>query len=262
MKKILVGTSGYSYLDWVGPVYPERTKEADFVALYAQLFEAVEINFSYYRMPTALQLQNIARRAVETLRFSVKANGVLTHKIDDKAWRGEAEKFIQALEPLRVAGRLDAVLFQFPYSFDYEPGRRRYLDSLLSYFAGFPVAVEFRNSDWYNNRVIETFRRRELALVALDMPALKGLPPLMDVVTAPLAYVRFHGRNEANWWGSEGAARYDYRYSQAELMAWADRLAIMAERAGKILVFFNNHWRGQAVENARELADILKGQGV
>lgn len=257
MGEIRIGTSGYSYLDWVGPVYPEGMKQDDFVGYYARLFGVVEINFTYYRMPTAGQFTRIMAMAGGGLGFAVKANEALTHKVDPATWREAAGRFLEALGPLREAGRLEAVLLQFPFSFHYDVDRRRYLDTLLGQFAGIPLAVEFRNSNWYNDRVIDAFRKREVALAAMDMPSLKGLPPLMELVTAPLAYVRFHGRNEVNWWGSDAAARYDYRYSTDELLAWADRLALMGEKAEKTLVFFNNHRRGQAADNAKELRDIL-----
>jgi uncharacterized protein YecE (DUF72 family) len=96
-------------------------------------------------------------------------------------------------------GRLDAVLFQFPYSFHYTPDNRRYLDRLLTYFMEVPAAVEFRTADWYTGKVIEGMKSRNVPLVSLDLPELPKLPPLMDVVTAPLAYIRLHGRNKEAW---------------------------------------------------------------
>ncbi len=261
--EILVGTSGYGYLEWVGPVYPPGTRPENFLTQYAAMFPTVELNFSYYKMPAAEQLARFLEEAGPSLLFSIKANEALTHKVDPAAWREAAETFAAALEPLRKAGRLGALLFQFPYSFHYEVDRRRYLDALLGRFAGLPLAVEFRNHEWYNNRVLDALRARGVAMAALDLPALKGLPPVMDVVTSELAYVRFHGRNGEAWWGSGAAARYDYLYSDAELEAWAGRLRTMAEKARRVLVYFNNHQRGQAVQNARTLEGILRhGSGV
>lgn len=262
MARILIGTSGYSYTDWVGPLYPEGTRSEDFLGAYALSFPTVELNFSYYRMPSSGQLAGLMERGGPALSFSVKANESLTCKIDPSSWRGVAVAFLAALEPLRAAGRLEAVLFQFPASFGYEVDHRRYLNDLLVAFAGVPRAVEFRNHEWYNNRVLEAFRERGVALVSLDLPALRGLPPVMDVVTAPLAYVRLHGRNEAAWWGSDEASRYDYTYSDLELEAWGDRVSALAAEAGTVLVYFNNHPRGQAVRNARSFSRILSQAGV
>jgi uncharacterized protein YecE (DUF72 family) len=262
MPRILVGTSGYSYTEWVGPLYPEGTRSEDFLGLYSRVFSTVELNFSYYKMPTAGQLSGLLSKAGPALAFAVKANEALTHKIDPASWRDAAAAFVSALEPLRTADRLSAVLFQFPYSFHYDPDRRRYLNDVLSAFAGVPLAVEFRNYEWYNNRVVDAFRERRIALASLDLPPLKGLPPVMDVVTSPLAYVRFHGRNGETWWGSDSASRYDYLYSDLELEAWADRVKGIAGQADRTLVYFNNHIRGQAVKNAKTFALMLERAGL
>lgn len=262
MARILVGTSGYAYNEWVGPVYPQGSRPEEFLGLYARLFPSVELNFSYYKMPTAPQLRRLLEESGPSLVFSIKANEALTHRVQEGSWKGEAGTFRAAIEPLLEEERLGAVLFQFPYSFHYEPERRRYLDALLNEFRGVSAAVEFRNRDWYNNRVIEAFRERGVALASVDLPELKGLPPVMEVVTAPLAYVRFHGRNGETWWGSDAASRYDYLYSDEELTAWGGRVKAMAERADRILVYFNNHLRGQAVQNAKTFTEVLAASGL
>jgi len=260
--KILVGTSGYGYVEWVGPVYSPGSRPEDFLTQYASMFPTVELNFSYYKMPTSDQLSRLTEQAGPAFVFSIKANESLTHKIDPATWKDSARAFMEALEPLREAGRLGALLFQFPYSFHYEPERRRYLDAVLAQFAELPLAVEFRNHEWYNNRVLDAFRERRVAIASLDLPALKGLPPVMDVVTSSLAYIRFHGRNGETWWGSDSASRYDYLYSDAELEAWAGRVQAIAEKAERILVYFNNHRRGQAARNAKTFAGILSRSGI
>jgi uncharacterized protein YecE (DUF72 family) len=267
MPEILVGTCGYSYTEWIGPVYPEGTKKDAFLAHYAGMFPTLELDYTYYQMPTPEQLGGMLEKAGRGLVFSLKAHETLTHKIDPAAWEGEAKTFLTAIEPLLRESRLGAVLFQFPYSFHYEPEKRRYLDRLLSFYKGIPLAVEFRNVEWINNRVIDALRERGAALVSLDMPDLKGLPPALDVVTSPLAYIRLHGRNGETWWGSDAAARYDYLYSDKELEAWEDRIRRIVIKADRILVYFNNHRRGQAVKNAQTLtrilekADLLEGRG-
>jgi uncharacterized protein YecE (DUF72 family) len=226
------------------------------------MFSTVELNFSYYKMPTAEQLTRLMEQAGPSLVFSIKANEALTHKIDPTTWKDTAGAFREALEPLHKAERLGALLFQFPFPFHYEVDRRRYLDAVLAQFAELPLAVEFRNHEWYNNRVLDAFRERHVAIASLDLPELTGLPPVMDVVTSPLAYIRFHGRNGESWWGSDSASRYDYLYTEAELEAWAGRVQAIAEKAERILVYFNNHRRGQAVQNARSFASILARKGI
>lgn len=262
MSKISIGTSGYSYHEWVGPVYPEGTHYDDFLKAYSALFETVELNFSYYRMPTASRISGLIGKAGPSLRFSIKANESLTHKIDPVSWQDSAKIFMDAIKPLRDTGRLDAVLFQFPYSFHYEVDKRRYLNNLLMFFSDLPVAVEFRNHDWYNHRVIPALKERRAAFVSLDLPSLNGLPPLVDVVTAPFAYLRFHGRNGEHWWGSDAASRYNYLYSDTELNTLAERIKRIAGQTEQVFIYFNNHPRGQAVGNARSFITILEKAGL
>ena len=257
MAEILIGTCGYSYTEWIGPVYPEGTKKEQFLRLYSSRFKTVELDYTYYAMPKAQNLQKMAEEGAG-LSFAVKAHQSLTHRIDSAKWRDEAKTYREAILPLRENGRLEAVLFQFPFSFHYTDDTRRYLDKLLDEFSGIQAAVEFRNAEWINNRVIEGLKKRQAALVGLDMPELAGLPPTADVVTAPLAYFRLHGRNKETWWGSDSAARYDYLYSDKELEATAGRIKQIAQKADRLIVYFNNHRKGQAVKNAEMLSQFFK----
>jgi uncharacterized protein YecE (DUF72 family) len=241
-------------------VYPEGSRREEFLALYARRFATVELNFSYYAMPQGEQLGNMLLEGGQSLRFSIKAHRSLTHQVDGRR-QETALAFIRALEPLREAERLEAVLFQFPFSFHYEPENRRYLDKLLGWFSDVPAAVEFRNGEWNRPPVFEGLRERKAALVSPDLPDLRGLPPAFEEVTAPLAYVRFHGRNAGAFWEGKGAARYNYRYSRGELQGAGERITRIAQRAERVLVYFNNHPLGQAVFNAEELRELLSGEG-
>jgi uncharacterized protein YecE (DUF72 family) len=264
VPRILTGTSGFSYPEWVGPVYPEGTGQGDYLRLYGARFSTVEINFSCYRMPSARQFAGMLAQGGPVLSFSVKAHEDLTHKIRP-GWEEEARGFIRALEPLGGAGRLEAVLFQFPYSFHYEPENRRFLDKVLTAFSGFPRAVEFRNARWFQDRVFEGLAKRGAVLVSLDLPELRGLPPGEDPrrpepLTGPFAYLRLHGRNAAAWWEGEGSARYNYRYSPGELEELAGRARRLSARTEKLLVYFNNHPLGYAALNAAALEELLGGE--
>jgi len=262
MAKILIGTSGYSYHEWVGTVYPEGTQAKDYLSCYAGFFPTVELNFSYYNMPKAQNLVKMLADGGPNLTFSIKAHKTLTHEINPAQWEEEAKIYLTAIEPLLEANRLEAILFQFPYSFHYTPENRSYLDKLIKYFKGFPTAVEFRKSDWYSGKVIDAMKSRGVPLVSLDLPELPKLPPTMDVVTAPLAYIRLHGRNKETWWGSDDHARYDYLYSDSEVEAWAARIERIAEQAQRILVYFNNHSMGKAAKNAHTLEKLLINMGL
>jgi uncharacterized protein YecE (DUF72 family) len=262
MAQILVGTCGFYYTDWLGSVYPEGTAKKDYLPLYAECFGTVELDYTYYSMPKATNLAKMLVDGGPDLTFAIKAHETLTHKIDPDSWTVQAETYRGAIEPVLQARRLEAVLFQFPYSFHYTVDNRRYLGDLLACFQGVPLAVEFRVADWYHAKVIEGMRKQGVALVSLDMPDLAKLPPTMDVVTASLAYIRLHGRNAGAWWGSDEVARYDYLYTDRELEAWVDRIKRIVVQADKILVYFNNHARGQAPKNALSLTALLKKAGL
>ena len=150
-----------------------------------------------------------------------------------------------------------AVLLQFPYSFRYVRGNREYLARLTDRMVGLPLAVEFRNAEWFHERVFDGMRRAGLALVCVDAPRLPNLPPPLHEVTAPLGYIRLHGRNAADWWEGRDQRRYDYSYGDDELREWLPRIASMTEKASRLLVFFNNHWQGQAAQNAKRLMELI-----
>jgi len=261
MAQILIGTSGYSYADWVGPVYPEGTKPGKYLPLYSEMFPTVELNFSYYKMPKARNLAKMLTDSGKTLTFSIKAYQSLTHDIKHN-WTEDAKIYLEEIEPLQGSGRLEAVLFQFPYSFRYNDDNRIYLDKLLKYFRDVPVAVEFRKTDWYCEKVIEGMAKREVALAALDMPELPNLPQTLDLVTAPFAYVRLHGRNKGAWWGNNANERYNYLYTDSELGMVADKIKALSEKAKRLLIYLNNHYSGKAVRNGQTLEGVLKKMGI
>lgn len=257
MQKILIGTSGYSYDDWVGPFYPPGTKQADFLEYYAREFPVTELNFTYYRMPDAYLTRRMSVLTPGSFLFTIKAHKTLTHEIRPEAFRAEAEAFLSGIEPIRDAGKLGAILLQFPFGFHYTNENRRYLDSLCSTLHGFPLAVEFRNSQWQRESVSWGLRERGVALVNVDEPQLMGLLKPQDQVTSKIGYLRFHGRNGGNWWNGDNVTRYDYLYSDDELNEWVPKIIKMAESAQVILIVFNNHSKGQAIQNARRLKEMF-----
>ncbi|MBN1347530.1 MAG: DUF72 domain-containing protein [Phycisphaerae bacterium] len=254
---ILIGTSGYSYRDWVGPIYPEGTPQSEYLRLYTQMFPTVELNFSFYRQPEPAMLERMLQTSQGKLGFAVKAFREMTHEVSPDRFQAVADQFRHGIRPLEQAGKLEAVLLQFPYSFHYTRDNREYLARLTDRLAGLPLAVEFRNSEWFHRRVFDGLRKFNLSLVSVDEPRLPKLPPPVEEVTAPLAYVRMHGRNAEKWWDGDNQSRYDYLYNDDELHEWLGRLAAMAEKASRMLVFFNNHWRGQAAQNAKRLMEMI-----
>lgn len=253
-----LGTSGYSYADWKGLFYPDRCSNTNMLPFYAGRFDTVELNFSYYRMPEADQLSRLASRAREVnpaFQFSIKAHKTLTHEIG-AGWQRDADAFRDAIAGLASSDSLAAVLLQFPHSFHYTTQNRRHLAALLESLQGHACACEFRSREWLGQRVYQGLRDRGAALVAVDEPELEGLLPPVAIPTADFGYVRFHGRNKENWWRGTNASRYDYLYSKEELQEWVPRIQELGGAEKTIYVYFNNHWRAQAVENALQFKNL------
>ncbi len=262
-KKIVCGTSGYDYPEWRGVFYPAELPRGDFLAYYARCFPALEVNFTFYQMPTEEHIRSMMNRSGGKMLFAVKAPRLLTHDAGP-GWNTDAAEFRSALHPLFNGGVLSAVLFQFPQSFHYEVNNRIYLNNLLSQFTGYPSVVEFRHSSWFTERVYDGLDRRGAGIVLCDMPRISALPPLVPVVTGGRAYIRFHGRNAADWYAqsadgspkTNGSRRYDYTYSEKELAAEVPFIETLAAKAEITHVFFNNHPDGAAAVNAEQMQKL------
>lgn len=256
---ILIGTCGYSYTEWVdGGFYPPGTKTSDLLGLYARSFSIVELNYTWYQMARAEAIARMVARAPMHLRFAAKLTRTLTHERDGDL-RQQLRLYRDGIEPL--IPRLAAILVQLPPDFARTVGNRRYLAELLDGLDGLPVAVEFRHASWATDPVFTELRRRRVSLVTVDVPALPALFPPLDVVTNPdLFYVRFHGRNLAGWRTADMQKKFDYDYSEDELRQWAaTRLQALAAHSEAGIIFFNNHVRAQAPNNAGKLIEIIGG---
>ncbi|MGQ9584835.1 MAG: DUF72 domain-containing protein [Anaerolineae bacterium] len=254
---IYVGTSGYSYDDWIGPFYPPNLPQKEWLGFYAREFQTTELNVTYYRQPTRPMMERIAEKVPGGFRFTVKLNQKLTH--EREATREDFQTFREGIEPLLEAGKLGCILAQFPWSF--RPGAESwaYLQRLREELEDLPAVVEFRNAGWVQDETFEFLRREQLGFCSVDQPRLKGLMPPVAVATGPVAYVRFHGRNAAKWWQHEQAwERYDYTYSEPELLEWIPKIRRLDQEAQETYIFANNHWQGQAVSAARQLKLLLE----
>ncbi len=257
MAEIYVGTSGYDYPEWRGLFYANELPREEFLAFYAEHFRALELNYTYYGMPEERQIASMVRRSNGRLKFSIKAHKSLTHEISVSAWRDAAKEFRAALYPMVNRGLLLSLLFQFPQSFHYAVDERRYLDSLMREFDGLPRVVEFRHDSWQAKGVVERvtagLSERGIGWCVTDMPGLRHLPTFRPVATAPVTYVRLHGRNAASWHGTNARDRYDYLYSDAELESFLPAITAIGASAQVVQIYFNNHAKGQAVVNARKM---------
>ena len=251
---IRLGSSGFSYKDWVGPFYPAGLPQREWLAHYAREFDTVEINMTFYRPPATKTLAGWVERTPPGFTFAVKAFRGLTHERLSPDFAG----FVQGLQPLVEAGKLACVLAQFPQSFHPTPANRDYLARLRAGLGNLPAVVEFRDAAWATAETYDQLRDLGLGFACVDEPRLKGLMLPLAVVTGPVAYVRFHGRNARQWYQHEhGWQRYNYNYTRAELKEWVPRLRGLDDAAPLTLVYFNNAWQGQGLENARVLKELL-----
>jgi uncharacterized protein YecE (DUF72 family) len=253
---IHIGTSGYSYDDWVGAFYPSDVPKNAWLAFYAHEFSAVEINFTYYRLPDPRTLGAMAAKTPPGFLFTVKASQELTHTRKDNS--AAFAQFVQALGPLISGQRFGCVLAQFPYSFHPDQANRDYLITFREHMGDLPVVVEFRNAGWLSAQTFALLRDHHLGFCCVDEPRLKGLIPPIAEATGSIAYVRFHGRNAQKWWQHEQAwERYDYTYVKEELQEWVPKIRELDSKAQHTFLFANNHWEGQAVDTARQLRLLL-----
>lgn len=254
---VLVGTSGYSYTEWVdGGFYPQGTRTPQMLALYAQSFPVVELNYTWYQMVRAEAIQRMIAQAPEDFLFAAKLTRTLTHERQHD-WKQELELYREGIKPLQK--QLAAILIQLPPQFNWSVQNRYYLAYLLDSLHDFPVAVEFRHVSWARDSVFAELEKRQVTLVTVDAPSLPGLFPCLDSITNPaLFFVRFHGRNVQGWQSGNIQKKFDYSYCKEELQEWNEKyLGTLRSRAEKGIVFFNNHVRAQAPDNARLFQKLI-----
>lgn len=257
MAKILIGTSGFSYDDWKDNFYPIHLPQSGFLSFYCQEFNTVELNFSYYRIPTLSQCRQMLEKSGHKVEFIIKAFKGLTHEITDQSIPEILPQFKDPIAPFSQGNTLGAILLQFPQSFHYTPSSRVYLQSLIKGLSPMPVCVEFRQREWLKDSVYTTLKELNAGFVCVDEPPLRDLLPPVVVATSDIGYIRFHGRNRSKWYTGDAKERYDYLYSEDELKGWLPKIYTLAEQTEKVFIFFNNHKKAQAITNARMMMDLL-----
>jgi uncharacterized protein YecE (DUF72 family) len=288
---IRIGTCGWNYPagagTWNGVFYPApaaRPRRFDELAYYAEHFDTVEVNSTFYRPPAAATATRWAARTPAGFDFSLKLHQRFTHP--RMAGRGgsvapgadaapespipvftdaDVGEFRRGMDPLARAGKLGALLAQFPPSFHDTPEAREYLVCLLRRFGDYPLAVELRHRSWSDAQG-ETLRLLGgfgAALVQIDEPKFRFSirQNLLPNITGAY-YVRLHGRNAANWWRHASPDdRYDYLYSAQELRPFVETARAVRAIVRKAYLYFNNHFAAKAVVNATILKEAL-GQPV
>lgn len=259
---IRVGPAGWSYTDWEGTVYPPHGSRFDALAYLASFFDTIEINSPFYRIPPPTHSRSWVRRVSSNpdFKFTTKIFRGFTHE-KAQPTAEDVKAFRNYLDPLRDAGRLGAVLLQYPWSFKNSPESIEKLETLFRSFDGYPLALEVRHASFQNDEFLQFLNAHNVAWVNVDQPLFHESVKPADTLTGPLGYVRLHGRNYEKWFAHEESwERYNYLYSKEELAPWVERIQRMAGKK-ETYVITNNHFRGQAIVNAGDLKDALGQSG-
>jgi uncharacterized protein YecE (DUF72 family) len=245
MGEIRLGTSGWSYREWIGPFYRETDKSM--LMAYQRTFNTVEIDSTFYRYPTKGMVFGWLRYTKPDFVYSAKLPQLITHKKKLDLTQGveaDLNKFLELMEPLQFNGKLACLLAQLP------PGLKYNISLLESFLRLFPtqfrLAVEFRNLSWVNPETFKLLEKYNVAYTAVDEPL---LPPDMNITT-DFAYIRWHGKGDQPW--------FDYHYKKDELKPWVPKVKQAAQKANKVFGYFNNHYHAYAVKNALEMAEMLE----
>ncbi|MGD9899125.1 MAG: DUF72 domain-containing protein [Calditrichaceae bacterium] len=253
--KIQIGTSGYSYDDWRGVFYPDGMQKKDMLEYYTRHFGTVEINATYYTIPSVSVFSRMAEKTPKQFEFIVKTNQETTHRRLEN--ESAFKKLTDAVQPLIESGKFRGFLAQFPYSFKNNEINRKYLIETRKYAGNLPLFAEFRNSSWNKPQIVPFLHDHGIGYVNVDEPALEGLIPGQEIATTETGYIRFHGRNEDSWWSGQGSARYDYEYKEEELKEWLIHISNLMKKTYKTYIYFNNHPNGKAIKNARQMISLL-----
>jgi uncharacterized protein YecE (DUF72 family) len=299
MTPIRIGTCSWADDALSKHWYPPGVSPKERLAFYADHFSTVEVDSTYYRIPTESAVQGWAERTPEGFVMHVKAFGLLTRHpvkleqvppelreglpVDD---RGRVDRpprearaavfraFLDALAPLRDAGKLGGILFQLPPYVVWKPSSLDYLEWAQDQLGSDLLLVEPRHRSWYAEDVrqdlLQWLERRGMAWVVVDAPKVDAgnVPETLVAVTSPVAYVRFHGRNAETWnvRGGSAAERFDYLYSEEELREWVPPLRELSNEAEQAYAFFNNNNQtngvAQAPAGAQLLRRLLEEEGV
>jgi len=237
-----VGTSGWHYEHWRSIFYPEKLTRAKWLEFYAGHFNTVELNSSFYRLPSEAAFANWRNSSPADFTFAVKVSRFITHIRRLKNSEEAVETFISRAKIL--GEKLGPLLYQLP------PNMHRNGEVLESFLSGLPQGmehvIEFRHQSWLEGEVLEILRKHNIGLCVFDMPSLSC--PLM--ATADFAYIRFHGSSEL----------YASCYSDEELADWSKRLADLATNLKKVYIYFNNDAEAFAVSNAKTIRSYLRGE--
>jgi len=240
-KRVLIGTSGWGYDEWLGSFYPKGIKKEDYLSYYSEIFYTTEINTTFYNVPPSNFL------------FTVKVHKSITHehKLDVDLCSADLRYYLAAMEPLIDSKKLLGFLIQLPPSFN----KRDHFGALKEFIRDWPgdlkrdgyhLIIEFRHLSWMHDDVFEYLKKRELTYCAVIEPL---LPPRMDVTDLRFAYIRFHGYGKNPW--------FNYCFKEEEIRRWASSIREVINQADTVGIYFNNHFSGYATKNSLMLMSFF-----
>ena len=266
---IRLGPAGWLYKDWEGIVYPrEKPKGFDQLRYIAEFFDTIEINSSFYGPPLAKTTASWVRRVKDhhDFRFTAKLWKRFTHE-RDKAWtRDEVDQVRQGFDVMMEAGRLGAVLLQFPWSFKRTEQNVEWFGDVVRTFHKYPLVAEVRHTSWLAPEFLGLLAEEGVGFVNIDQPLFHNSIGPSAHVTSRVGYVRVHGRNYKEWFREKAGVeqRYNYLYKADQLEPWVERAQEIADDAGthEVYVVTNNHYKGKSVANALMMKSMLSGDRV
>jgi len=253
-KKIRIGTSGYSFDDWKGTFYPPKLAKTKMLDFYVQHFNTVEINSTYYGIPHPRVFENMVKKTPDDFQFMIKAHSSVTHKRAEL--ENQKDQYLEAIKPVNESSKLKGILAQFPWSFKRSEGNYNHLKKCRDVFSDYKLFIEFRHNSWLKQDTFDFLKAHDLGYVSVDAPKVQQMIENAAVVTNNTGYIRLHGRNAEQWWDG-GALRYDYDYSDDELIEWTTKVINLEEKSEMVYIFFNNCHMGKAVGNAMRIMELL-----
>lgn len=244
LDNIILGTSGWSYKEWIGPFYTKGEKRM--LRAYGRIFMTSEINTTFYRYPTERMVRGWLVYSPTDFVFSAKLPKLITHnkKLDlAEGVEEDLQKFCDVMRVLLLNGKLACLLIQLPPKYEYDIGHLEAFFEILP--TEFQFAVEFRNISWMRSETWDLLKKHRVAYTIVDEPL---LPPEIHV-TSKIAYFRWHGHGENPW--------FNYRYSKEELEPWIPKVKDTAKKVKKVYGYFNNHFHGYAPENCLQVLEML-----
>ncbi len=246
MQKVLIGTSGWGYDEWIGNFYPKGLKKDQFLPYYSKVYYTSEINTTFYNIPNRWAVEKWVKNTPKDFVFTAKIPKTITHesRLDCDECLKDLKIFLDAMSPLVLSEKLKAYLIQLPPSFNKED----HFSNLKEFIECWPndrekegyfLVIEFRHKSWMDEETFNYLKANSLSYCAVVEPL---LPPRMDVTNPDFAYVRFHGYGKKPW--------FDYFFTEEEIKNWSISMKDVIKQSKQVGIYFNNHFSGYAAKNA------------